>query len=363
MDFSDKIQELAARIPKQLELINTEEATKNALILPFISALGYDVFNPAEVTPELIADVGVKKGEKVDYAILKDGDPIIIFECKWHGHDLNKSHASQLYRYFSVTHARFAVLTNGIVYRFYTDLDARNKMDQKHFFEFNILDYSERELNELKKFTKFSYDLDNILTTASELKYTRAIKQIVADQWVNPSDDLIRFFVSQVYSGRFTKSVRDEFYEIVRKALQQFLNERINQRLENAITREQPSAVSEVKPDESDAPADSTEEEVVEEGSKIETTDEEMEGYYIVKSILRKVIEPDRVVMRDVVSYCGIILDDNNRKPICRLHFNTSQKYLGLFDENKKEEKIAIEKLDDIFQYTEQLRKTVTYYE
>jgi predicted type IV restriction endonuclease len=122
MDFIDRIRELASRAPKQLPHIQTEEATKNALVMPFIGALGYNVFDPTEVTPELTADVGIKKGEKVDYAILQDGQPIMLFECKWHGAELKDGHASQLYRYFSVTHARFGVLTNGIIYRFFTDL-------------------------------------------------------------------------------------------------------------------------------------------------------------------------------------------------------------------------------------------------
>src|SRR3954467_14919592 len=154
MDFIDQNRELSARIPKQLPHIHTEEATKNALIMPFISALGYNVFDPTEVTPELHADIGLKKGEKVDYAILKDGKPILLFECKWHGADLSKEHASQLYRYFSVTEARFSVLTNGIIYWFYTDLDASNKMDAKPFFEFNMLDFKESDIEQLKKFSK-----------------------------------------------------------------------------------------------------------------------------------------------------------------------------------------------------------------
>ncbi|MCB0197320.1 MAG: type I restriction enzyme HsdR N-terminal domain-containing protein [Anaerolineae bacterium] len=363
MDFSDRIQELAARIPKQRDLISTEEATKNAFVMPFISALGYDVFDPSEVTPELVADVGVKKGEKVDYAILKEGQPIMLFECKWHGHDLGKAHASQLFRYFSVTHARFAVLTNGVIYRFYTDLETPNKMDAKHFFEFNLEDYSERELAELKKFTKFSYDLDNILTTASELKYTRAIKQIIADQWLEPSDEFIRFFVSQVHNGRFTKAVRDEFESIVKKALQQFLNERINQRLVSALTEEKTIQTPTQDIDPSGAINGDEPRPSPEEAAKVVTTDEEKEAYFIVKSILRRVVDAHRVVMRDVQSYCGILLDDNNRKPLCRLHFNSSQKYLGLIDVDKNEEKVPIEGLDEIYQYTDRLRETVGFYE
>ena len=138
MDFIDKIREFASRIPNQLGHIQTEEATKNALVLPFITALGYNVFDPTEVVPEFTADIGTKKGEKVDYAVLKDGKPILLFECKWCGTDLEREHASQLYRYFSVTDGRFGVLTNGIIYRFYSDLEKENKMDEKPFFEFIV---------------------------------------------------------------------------------------------------------------------------------------------------------------------------------------------------------------------------------
>ena len=181
MDFIDRIREISARIPKQLDHIQTEEATKNALVMPFLSALGYNVFDPTEVTPELVADIGVKKGEKVDYAILREGKPIILVECKHHTVDLGKAHASQLYRYFGVTEARFGVLTNGIVYWFYTDLEAPNKMDARPFFEFNMLDFRDPTVEELKKFSKSSFDLDNILTTANELKYTREIRRIITD--------------------------------------------------------------------------------------------------------------------------------------------------------------------------------------
>lgn len=115
MDFIDHLRLLSTRIAANKDNIQTEEATKNAMIMPLIQILGYNVFDPLEVTPELVADVGTKKGEKVDYAILKDGKPIILFECKKSGADLHINHASQLFRYFHVTEARFGVLTNGLV--------------------------------------------------------------------------------------------------------------------------------------------------------------------------------------------------------------------------------------------------------
>lgn len=352
MDFIDKVSELSARIPKQIELIQTEEATKHALVMPFISALGYNVFDPTEVTPELCADIGTKKGEKVDYAILKDSKPIILMECKAVNSDLNKAHASQLYRYFSVTDARFGVLTNGIAYWFYTDLEAPNKMDSKPFFEFNMLDVREQDVEELKKFTKSAFDLDGIMTTASELKYTKEIKRILTEQAQEPSEEFVRFFASQVYTGRMTQTVREQFTEMTRRAFRQFINDRIQERLKTALATETTQVVTEeVKPAEE------------ENTQRIVTTPEEWEGYYIIKSILRECVAPERVTLRDQQTYCGILFDDNNRKPLVRLWFNNSQKYIGLFDSaDRKETKVPIAKLDDLYQLAERIKATAALY-
>lgn len=354
MDFIDRIRELSARIPKQLEHIQTEEATKNALIMPFIAALGYNVFDPTEVTPELNADIGTKKGEKVDYAILKDGKPIMLFECKWHGADLGKVHASQLYRYFSVTAARFGVLTNGIAYWFYTDLEAPNKMDSKPFFEFNMLDVRDQAVEELKKFTKSVFDVDGIVNTASELKYTREIKRIMSEQLQTPSDDFVKFFASQVYSGRMTQGVREQFAQTTKAALKQFINDQINERLKSALVPEPAPVTEEIV---NELPKETLEH------PSTTTTEEETEAYYIIKAILREVVDPKRLAMRDQQSYCGILFDDNNRKPICRLWFNAAQKYIGLFDnEQRKEVKVPINSIDEIYKYADRLKTTINFY-
>ncbi len=354
MDFIDKIRELGARIPKQLELIQTEEATKHALVMPFIAALGYDVFDPTEVVPELNADIGTKKGEKVDYAIRKDSKVIMLFECKATTCDLGQAHASQLYRYFSVTDTRFSVLTNGLVYWFYTDLDAPNKMDSKPFFEFNMLDIREQDVEELKKFTKSVFNLDGILTTASELKYTREIKRILSEQLQDPSEDFVRFFGSQVYSGRMTQSVKEQFTEMTRRAFRLFINDRVQERLKSAL------ASDTTEPEPVTADTVTTNEDTT---GKIVTTPEEIEAYHIIKAICSQVMEPDRVVMRDQQTYCGVLFDDNNRKPIARLWFNTSQKYIGLFDgEDRQEKKTPITKITDIYQFTDRLKTTATTY-
>ena len=353
MDLIDKTKDIASRIPKQIDHIQTEEATKNAFVLPFISALGYDVFNPTEVIPEFTADIGIKKGEKVDYAIKKDDDIIILIECKWSGADLHEDHASQLHRYFSVTEARFGILTNGIVYEFYSDIDETNRMDSKPFFTFDILSFQDHQVSELKKFTKAAFSLEDILTTASTLKYTGAIKKILEEELSNPSEEFVRFFASQIFDGRLTKSVIEQFTKIVQEARKQFVNEKINERLTSALSANEPPK-EEVKTEDSD--------ELVADDKGIVTTGEEIDAYNVVKAILREVVDVKRVAMRDTKSYCGVLLDDNNRKPICRLHFNYSQKYLGVFSD-KKEERIQIESVDDIFKYSDRLKAVINEYD
>lgn len=360
MDFIDRIRELAARIPKQLEHIATEEATKSALVMPFIAALGYDVFNPAEVTPELNADVGLKKGEKVDYAIMQDGKPIILFECKHHTADLSLAHASQLYRYFSVTEARFAILTNGVVYRFYTDLDAPNKMDSRPFLELDMLNLDERLVDELKKFSKSAFNVETILNTATELRYTREIKALVAQQMQEPSPEFVRFFVAQVYSGRMTQSVREQFDQIARRAFRHYINDQINERLKSALGADAP-IIGSSSPVAAPTSAE-TVGETDERGRTVETTEEEQEAFYIVRAILREVVEVRRVMIKDAQSYCAILLDNNNRRPLIRLHFNSTRKSVSLFDADKSGERVAVQGVDDLYTLADRLKATAKQY-
>ena len=361
MDFIDEIKALATRVPKKLEHLQTEEATKNALVMPFINALGYNVFDPTEVMPEFVADVGTKKGEKVDYAIMKDGTPIILFECKRANADLEDEQASQLFRYFTSTDVRFGVLTNGIVYRFYSDLDEPNKMDLRPFFELSMLDISDNAVNELKRFTKSSFDLDENVEAATILKYTKGIMHVLSQQLRDPSDDFVKLVADDVYSGIFTQSVREQFSQLTKQAFQQFINERIDDRLKSALAHE--SGDGHESPSADFVETDDPDIVAVDRDRGIVTTQEEMDGYLVVKAILRETVDVSRVAMRDTRSYCGILLDDNNRKTICRLHFNAEQKYLGVLDEQRQEERIPIDSIDSIFKYADQLKVVVARYD
>jgi hypothetical protein len=359
MEFLARVNALSAKIQQQSAAIQTEEATKTAFVMPFInSVLGYDVFDPLEVIPEYICDVGTKKGEKIDYAIMKNGEVQILVECKKIGEPLHINHASQLFRYFHVTSARISILTNGRVYRFYTDLDAPNKMDDKPFLELDLLDLDEHALPELEKLTKSAFDVDSIISAAGELKYVGQIKKEIAAQFTKPDDEFIKFFAGRVYEGIITQKVREQFAVLTRKAAAQFLGDQVNDRLKSAIS-------GPIQPTFALAPVDSSpakESVDAPEDDRVQTTLEELEGFHVVKAIVRSVVDAKRICHRDTQSYFGILLDDNNRKPICRLHFNRSQKYIGIFDREKNETRHAIDSVDDIYGFSDNLKGVIAHY-
>ncbi|HUC82866.1 MAG TPA: type I restriction endonuclease [Flavisolibacter sp.] len=355
MDFRDEIKQFGDRVEKLKSQISTEEATKNAFIMPFIKTLGYDVFNPFEVVPEFVADIGIKKGEKVDYAIMKDNQPVILVECKHWGESLDP-HNSQLFRYFHTTKAKFGLLSNGIIYRFYTDLIEPNKMDEKPFFEFNVTDIKENQIEELKKFHKSYFDIGNIQNTASELKYMNELKALINVEFQNPTEGFVRYFAKQLYQGMLTAKLIEQFTGLTKRSIQQYINDLITERLKSALEKENEGTQVEKPQAEQPVPAAVTE-------TRVETTQEEIEAFLIVKTILRQKIKPNRIVHRDAQSYFAILLDDNNRKTICRLYLNGTKRYIGIFDEQKKETRNEILTVDDIFLYSDALHKTVSNYD
>lgn len=345
MASEDKIRVLSDRIRTHSGSMLTEEAVKTAVVLPFLSALEYDVFNPEEVIPEFCADAVGKKGEKVDYAIKLDGEIRILVECKPITAKLEKAHLAQLYRYFSVTNARFAVLTNGRDFEFYTDLMSPNRLDDRPFFSFDLADVQSPVVSELKKFTKSEFDVEGILKSAHRLKYTSAIKREIAAIMDDPPEEFVRLVISGVYDGRFTQAVREEFTPMVKAAFRDTVRETVQSRLSSALAETSAGDVRDEEPDD----------------GKIITTDEEREGFMIVRAIVTEVMKPSRVFMRDQKSYCAILVDNNNRRPLARLHFNRRIKYIGLFD-RESEEKVRIEVLEDIYEHGDRLRQTALQY-
>ncbi len=380
MDFIDEVKVLAAKIPGLLGHIKTEAGTRTALVEPFIRALGYDTSDPTEVVPEFGADLnvpGVPKNKKIDYGILKEGKPIILIECKCHTDNLLEGY-KQLFHYAVATDTRIAILTNGVVYRFYADLDRPNRLDESPFLELDMLNLQEPLVEEIKRLTKPALNVNEMLTTASELKYVGGILGILTEQLVSPLDEnFAKFFFQRLCPGKaFAGKVRVEFSSYTQRALKQFVREQINKMLDATdMGSASPSAIGAVAqtiPSQNtvlDVPSTNDGDIPSQTGNtnQIVTTAEELEGFYIVKSILREVVDPSRVVHRDVLNYFGILLDDNNRKPICRLYFNNLQnKKLALFDHSqggKEEQKVSIENLNDIYQYADQLKAAIAYHD
>jgi hypothetical protein len=364
VDLIDKLTELANRIKRQRDQVKTEEAVKTAFILPFIQALGYDVFNPAEVIPELTADHGVKKGEKVDYAIKLDEKIMILIECKQVDAPLEAKHAGQLFRYFSVTEAKFGVLTDGVRYLFYTDLEAPNKMDERPFFEFNLLDFNESAIDELKKFTKTAFDVDIIVSTASNLKYLRALLNEIKAEFLSPSEDLVRLLSSRAIPGfRWIAQIKEQYTDLTRRALDTFLKETINLRLKSAMATEGDTSLTPTPSAQLQASNISSE---VSEPDII-TSEEEYAAHRIIQAICSEIVSADDIVIRDNKSYCAILYENNNRRPIVRLYFNRKQSLqVVIFREDSQgkvnEEKINISRVTDIFKLRVEILATIKMY-
>lgn len=347
-DLEASVKLLADRVQQYGDTMTTEEAAKTSVILPFLQALGFDVFNPSEVIPEYTADAVGKKGEKVDYAVCIDGEIKILIECKGLTTQLETKELSQLFRYFTVTNAKFGILTNSRNFRFYSDIDEPNKLDKKPFFTFDILNYSQFDLAELKKFQKAAFDVNGILANAERLKYISAVKVYLSSQMEGPSDTFVRAVASEVHDGRITAKIRTTIAGAIKTAFKEVIRDSVQTRLSTAL---QSSSESE---------GDRASEQ--EERAEIVTTEEEIEGMMIIRAIVRDTIDGRRVGMRDAKSYCAILIDDNNRKPLARLHFNSQNKSLGIFFDGKKEERVPISELGDIYNHSEHLRATAKKY-
>lgn len=368
MDFKDQILQLAERIQKQKDSIATEEATKTAFIMPMIAALGYDVFNPFEVIPELDCDLIKKKGEKIDYAIMKDESPIILIECKHCKQDLNL-HDTQLQKYFVASKARFGVLTNGIEYRFYTDLEKINIMDEKPFLIVDMLELSEADIEQLKKFHKSYYNEEDVLSTANELKYTTEIKSILNNEFSSPTPEFVRFFARQAYtSGQITSKVIDMFTPLVKKSISSIINDIISDRLNTAIKNGEQTSDTLQMPDNTsiNTSTENTEEKLpdgvvyMDKESGVVTTQEELDAYNIVRSILRKSVDVARITYRDYKSYFVVNLNNSQWFWICRISIGARKKQIGIpLDNYKSCEWIQIDSIDDIFKYTGKLEESL----
>ena len=355
MDFKDTILQLSEKIAKQKDNISTEEATKTSFIMPMIAALGYDVFNPFEVVPEMDCDL-TKKGDKIDYAIMKDDTPVLLIECKHCKQNLDL-HNTQLAKYYAASNARFGVLTNGIEYRFYADLEKQNIMDEKPFLVVNMLDLSEADIEQLKKFHKSYYNEEDILSTAQELQITIQVKELLNANIQQPDDEFTRYFVRSLNGGRYSAKLVEQYRPIVKKSIVSVINDIIQDRLGVAMNSNEKA--KDIEPDSKKDASGAVSDEQETPNNGIVTTEEEKTAYLIVKAIICNVIPPNRVCIRDTKNYCTVIIDDNDRKLVCRFFFNNpNNKRLVVWNkETDNWDKYPLADLDSLYDYSDILIK------
>ena len=273
-----------------------------------------------------------------------------MIECKSIKEELTK-YDSQLFRYFGTTKAKFAILTNGIIYRFYTDLDEPNKMDEKPFLEIDMIDLKDAQVPELKKFHKDNFDLNRIIDSAAELKYMGLIRGVIREEFTNPSDDFTRYILSQgVYDGIKTQNIVDRYKPILKRSLTSYINDLVNDKIQIALKSDDNDDVSPESLAE-ETPTDEDFEPI----SRIDTTDDEIESFYVIKSILRDTIDPSRLSYKDTLSYFGILIDNKVTRWVCRVSLKERSSYIMIPDEISGNVKYPIEKLDDIYDLSQQL--------
>lgn len=347
MDLGSRLADLQERVVAYREMLLTEEAAKTALVLPFLGALGYDIFDPTEIVPEYVADIGAKRGEKVDYAIRQQGRVVLLVECKPAAVALDPTHAGQLSRYFSVTEARLAILTNGIDYQFFADLDQRNRMDDRPFFSFSLAALRPHDIRTIEKFAKPLLNVHRILAEAAQMKLQTQVRHAVERELAEPSPELVSLIARRVHPGKLTPSLRQHYAPIVGATVAAVVRDRVTQRLSSALGA---------------APAGDPFL-ALQAPALAGPSDDELWGFRIVQAIAARIVDPRRVVLREAKRYCAVLLDDNNRRTLARLHFRgRGARHVGTLV-GQDETRVEIADLTDIFRLADRIETRVLEFE
>lgn len=340
MNLESDLTEIRKIIQEHKDTLKSEEATKSALVMPFLRALGYDVTNPNHVTPELIADVGMKKGEKVDYGLGPRGSEAIIVECKRCDVHLSSAnlekYKSQIYRYFvTKPSVKFAVITNGIEYVFYSDIDNVHVMDNEPFYRVNLSFIpSSKDIEILNMFGRENFDLEILIEKSGDLLKRSRVKSVILQQTSTPNDEFCDYVAAKIHNGRYTSKISEYYRPLVREVVSEIMDDRI-QAIREDVVRENNQKDDDVK-------------QVV------------IDGYNIIRAISSFYVDPDRICIRENQSYCAILLDDNSRKTIARLHFNNPAKLNFGFITDKEETKVQIDSVRSIFHYHENIMARIS---
>ena len=339
MSLLEKLHEFAKEAAYKKDKVKNENETTTSLVLPFFKFLGYEYTNPEEVSQQHPAPFAGNNNLKVDVAIIVKEKPAIVAEVKHHDEVLDKKkHISQLGKYFSGAGASFGILTNGIVYKFYTDVDAKNLIDPEPFFEFDVLDVETHEsiVLLLELFAKKTCNLDKARAEAEKLKSISKVKKLFSElQTLKPTDEmskLLLYIMGEVFKQRKTQKAIPKFVPIVKRGFQEYI--------EDCITEE-------------------TESSKAKSNKNIKMAIEEIEGFAIVKLVLNEMVDVERLFCRHPQnrSYMAIHIDDHKLKRVCRFWFNGKQKYITIPDEQNKPLRYDVASVYEIYQYADELRK------
>ena len=337
MDIVDAVNSVAKRVLEQVPYIQSEEATKLAMINPFIrDVLDYDTTDLTQVQPEYTADVGIKQGEKVDYALIHEGEPLILIEAKVTGTPLDKTEPSQLFRYFAtLATARFGIYTDGVKYLFFTDIDNPNVMDHQPFLVLDLSDVKPEAVEQVARFVRSEFDPDAIRDSADALKYVEALQNVIDREFHNPSDEFVRFLMTDVYEGPKTQRAVETFRGYTEQALKSFVEVNLRARLTAAFGGDVGKPKSKVE-EEGDAGV----------------TDDELRAFLVIKALLHDVIDVGRLHLVDRDDHCSVLVDGSSRKPICHLRMRKRPfaiDLMSIVDGKRQRRRARLQSIDDIY--------------
>ncbi len=226
MELPDQLSTLQAQAERQLQVVDTREKTKNALVLPFFKALGYDPFNLHEVQPGYVVDRAGDDAVTVDYAVLNDDAPALLVQCAEAGTDLQAIDATSVLEGLAAAGGGIAAATNGCQYQFYAMSEAEGAEADAPFLVFDLLDYETEgnaepaSVQYLRRLTKPNFDAREARMAAFNLKYTRRLQDYFVQQQETPDRHFVRFLAAQVYEGSVSEEVLDWFHPVVQASLE-----------------------------------------------------------------------------------------------------------------------------------------------
>lgn len=331
MSFKERLQAHAEHVRKVAHLCTTEETTKQALILPLLDILGFSAFDPSKVRAEYHADFpGVKASERVDYALFCGDQAVMYIEAKSHSENLT-NHAPQLARYFNASpNIAISAITNGREWRFFTDLQNRNIMDETPFLTIDVAEISETEAEQLAQFRFDKFQPDTLRSLAEESVYLNALTKAVRSSLRDVDIDFVRYIagragIQRQFTQKFLESITPLAKQAVENAMSAMVVSGLTQK-EEAPPIETPETAAESDPN---API------IDPENPKIITTHNERRLLELVKSVLP---EDANIEGKDTERYYSILVDGKVNRWICRYHDNRKRPSVQLHIELKEQD-------------------------